>query len=208
MRPWSYYPPDALPAMTDHTVEVDLSAEEYDRLTDVTDDPADLVRQATLDRIERRESVAFTRAGGFREADPAARANDADVPRPPVAALVGFDIEEMGDGESLVTFEAGPEHANPMGTLHGGVLCDVGDAAMGVAYASTLGPEESFTTLELDVNYLRPVWEARLEATGRVVSGGRTVGLVECDVRDEEGRLVARLSSTCMTLRGEGATGR
>ncbi|WP_254536853.1 PaaI family thioesterase [Halomarina litorea] len=194
--------------MTDHTVELSLSAEEYDRLTDVADDPEAFVRAATLDRVEQEESVAFTQAGGFREADPEDRATDSDVPRPPVAALVGFDIESMGDGESLVTFEAGPEHANPMGTLHGGILCDVGDAAMGVAYASTLGPEESFTTLELDVNYLRPVWDARLEATGRVVSGGRTIGLVECDVHDEEGRLVARLSSTCMTLRGEGAAGR
>lgn len=196
--------------MTDPTVELSLSAEAYDRLTDVADDPESFVREAALDRVEREESVAFTQAGGFREAAPTDRTTDAgsEVPRPPVAALVGFDIESVGDGESLVTFEAGPEHANPMGTLHGGILCDVGDAAMGVAYASTLGPEESFTTLELDVNYLRPVWDARLEATGRVVSGGRTIGLVECDVHDEEDRLVARLSSTCMTLRGEGAVGR
>ncbi|MFQ5771237.1 MAG: PaaI family thioesterase, partial [bacterium] len=50
------------------------------------------------------------------------------------------------------------QHANPMGTLHGGVLCDIADAAMGMAYASTLEQGESFTTLELKINFLKPVW--------------------------------------------------
>jgi uncharacterized protein (TIGR00369 family) len=95
-----------------------------------------------------------------------------------------------------------------MGTVHGGVLCDLADAAMGTAYASTLVDGETFTTLELKINFLRPVWRATLRAEGRVVQGGRTVGMVECDVFDERERLVARASSTCLTLRGEQATGR
>src|SRR3981081_2946335 len=95
-----------------------------------------------------------------------------------------------------------------MGTLHGGVLCDIADAAMGVAYASTLSETESFTTLELKINFLRPVWQTRLTATGHVVQGGRTGGMVECDVTDSQGRLVARASSTCMTLRDAQAQGR
>jgi uncharacterized protein (TIGR00369 family) len=95
-----------------------------------------------------------------------------------------------------------------MGTLHGGVLCDIADAAMGMAYASSLGEGETFTTLELKINFLRPVRTARLRAVGEVVSRGRTIGLVTCDVRDEEERLVARASSTCMMLRGEDARGR
>ena len=95
-----------------------------------------------------------------------------------------------------------------MGTVHGGILCDLADAAMGFAYASTLQQDETFTTLELKINFLRPVWHTRLTATANVVQRGRTVGLVECDVRDAEGRLVARASSTCMTLRGAQAQGR
>jgi uncharacterized protein (TIGR00369 family) len=95
-----------------------------------------------------------------------------------------------------------------MGTLHGGILCDVADAAMGMAYAATLGEGETFTTIELKMNFLRPVWTGKLVATGRVVKGGRTVGLVECDVTDAHGQLVARASSTCMTLRGPQAAGR
>ena len=90
-----------------------------------------------------------------------------------------------------------------MGTLHGGVICDVADAAMGVAYASTLGDGESFTTIELKINFLRPFKTGTLVASARVVKGGRTIGLTECDVTDREGRLVARAMSTCMTLRGD-----
>ncbi len=95
-----------------------------------------------------------------------------------------------------------------MGTLHGGVLCDIADAAMGLAFASNLAEGESFTTLELKINFLRPVWRADLLAVGRVVKAGETVGLTECDVTDEEGRLVARASSTCMILRGPRREGR
>ena len=99
-------------------------------------------------------------------------------------------------------------HSNPMGTIHGGILCDLADAAMGMAYFSTLEPGESFTTLELKINFLRPFWTGRLVARGRVVSRGRTVGMTECDVEDDEGRLIARATSTCLTLRGEAAAGR
>ena len=90
----------------------------------------------------------------------------------------------------------------------GGVLCDVADYAMGFAYASTLEEGETFTTLELKINFLKPVWNAHRRAVGRVVKKGRTIGLVECDVTDEKQSLVARASSTCMTLRGKEARGR
>jgi uncharacterized protein (TIGR00369 family) len=79
---------------------------------------------------------------------------------------------------------------------------------MGAAYRNTLADGESFTTLELKINFLRPVWNARLRAEARLVRAGRVVGLIECDIFDEQRRLVARASSTCMTLRGERAVGR
>jgi uncharacterized protein (TIGR00369 family) len=131
-----------------------------------------------------------------------------EAPPPPIATFIGFRLSAVAPGRAVVELEAGPQHANPMGTLHGGVLCDIADAAMGMAYAATLGEGESFTTLELKINFLKPVRTGKLTATGRVVKGGRTVGLVECDVVDDLDRLVARASSTCMTLRGEQAEGR
>jgi uncharacterized protein (TIGR00369 family) len=133
---------------------------------------------------------------------------DGSIPRPPIADLIGFDLTEVDVGKAVIDFEADKRHANPMGTLHGGVLCDVADAAMGMAYASALGPGESFTTLELKINFLKPIWKGRLRAVGRVVRQGKTVGLVECDVFDDKEQLVARASSTCMTLKGPQAQGR
>jgi len=125
-----------------------------------------------------------------------------------VARLIGFEAKDIGDGRATVLLAAGPQHANPMGTLHGGILCDIADAAMGMAFASTLAPEESFTTVELKINFFRPVWAAQLRAEGRVVQRGRTVGYVECTICDEENRLVAKAASTCMVLRGQKAAGR
>jgi uncharacterized protein (TIGR00369 family) len=131
-----------------------------------------------------------------------------DAPPPPIAWLIGFDLISVKPGEAVIEFQATEAHANPMGTLHGGILCDIADAAMGIAYSANLEGGESFTTLELKINFLKPIWKARLLATGRVVKPGRTVGLVECEITDEKGNLVARATSTCMTLRGEQAQGR
>src|SRR5690349_7120601 len=83
-----------------------------------------------------------------------ARANDI-----PVGRLIGFEAKEIANGRATVMLAAGLHHANPMGTLHGGILCDIADVAMGMAFASTLAPEESFTTVELKVNFFRPIWE-------------------------------------------------
>ncbi|HVR11570.1 MAG TPA: PaaI family thioesterase [Thermoanaerobaculia bacterium] len=131
-----------------------------------------------------------------------------EVPLPPIARLIGFEVTAVESGRVVVELAADERFANPMGTLHGGVLCDIADAAMGMAYASRLQDGESFTTLELKINFLKPVWRARLRAVGTVVKMGRTVGLVECEICDEQRALVAKVSSTCMTLRGEAAAGR
>ena len=132
-----------------------------------------------------------------------AKANDVAVAR-----LIGFEAKDIADGRATVVLAAGPQHANPMGTLHGGILCDIAGAAMGMAFATTLTPEESFTTVELKINFFRPTWQAELRAEGSVVQRGRTIGYVECNITDEENRLVARAASTCMVLRGPKASGR
>ncbi len=126
----------------------------------------------------------------------------------PVATLIGFTLASIDPGHAVIEFTAEERHANPMGTLHGGILCDVADAAMGMAWAATLEDGETFTTLELKINFLKPVWTGKLVATGRVVKGGRTIGLVECDIVDDAHKLVARASSTVMTLRDTEAAGR
>jgi uncharacterized protein (TIGR00369 family) len=113
-----------------------------------------------------------------------------------------------GNGESRFRMEAGERHHNPMGTVHGGILCTLADSAMGMAFASTLLPGETFATLELKMNFLRPVFAGELFADAKVVHRGRSVGMVECNVAAEDGKLVARAVSTCSVLRGDMAKGR
>jgi uncharacterized protein (TIGR00369 family) len=76
-----------------------------------------------------------------------------------------------------------------------------------MAFASTLAPQESFTTIELKISLFRPVWQARLSAQGTVVQRGRTISYVESDITDDENRLIAKVASTCMVLRGHKAMG-
>jgi uncharacterized protein (TIGR00369 family) len=126
----------------------------------------------------------------------------------PIAQLIGFDVEEAGGGRAVGSLRAGPQHANPMGTLHGGVLCDLADAAMGVAFVTTLAPDESFTTMTLSIDFFRPVWQTLLRAEARVVNRGRNVGYIECELTDQDGKQIARARSTCLVLRGEQARAR
>jgi len=123
--------------------------------------------------------------------------------KPPIAKLIDFEVERVAPGRAIAVLEAGPQHANPMGTLHGGVLCDVADAAMGIAFASTLKHDESFTTMNLAINFFRPVWNDRLRAEARVINRGKNVGYVECEITSSDGKQVAKATSTCCVLRGE-----
>jgi uncharacterized protein (TIGR00369 family) len=122
----------------------------------------------------------------------------------PISRFLGMTIMTIAAGRAIFEMEIDERHHNPMGTLHGGVYCDLADAAMGYAYASTLGEGESFTTIELKINFLRAVRKGKLIAEATVVKAGSTLGYIECDVKDDGGRLVARAASTCMKLRQDG----
>jgi uncharacterized protein (TIGR00369 family) len=124
-----------------------------------------------------------------------------EAPPPPVSRLVGFVLKSVEPGRAVFEMEADERHHNPMGTLHGGIYCDLADAAMGYAYAATLAEGETFTTIELKINFLRAVRKATLTAEARVVKAGSTVGYIECEVKDQTGKLVAKAASTCIKLR-------
>jgi uncharacterized protein (TIGR00369 family) len=124
-----------------------------------------------------------------------------EEPPPPIARLLGFIPTCIEPGHAVFAMDVDERHHNPMGTLHGGVYCDLADAAMGYAYAATLGDGETFTTVELKINFFRPMRSGKLTAEARVVRAGANLGYVECDVKDGEGKLVARAASTCMKLR-------
>ncbi|MEA2425871.1 MAG: hypothetical protein QOH13_2281 [Thermoleophilaceae bacterium] len=131
-----------------------------------------------------------------------------DAEPPPVAKLIGFAMTEVEPGRAVFEMDAGRQHASPLGSVHGGIICDLVDGAMGVSHASLLEEGETFTTLELKINFMKPVWSGHLRAEGKVIKAGRTIGLIEGRVTDESGSLVAYATSTCMTLRGDAAQGR
>ena len=124
-----------------------------------------------------------------------------EAPPPAAATLLGMRLASFGPGEALVELDATAAHGNPMGTVQGGVLAAVADAAMGWAYMTTLGEDESYTTVEMKINFLRAVRTGRIAARARVKNAGRTLGLIECDVLDPADKLVAHAVSTCMILR-------
>src|SRR5271156_7249476 len=103
------------------------------------------------------------------QADFRKRAKTNDVP---IARLIGFEAKDIADGRATVVLAAGPQHTNPMGTLHGGILCDIADAAMGIAFASTLAPEESFTTIELKIISFAPSGRRNSKPKGTAGGGG------------------------------------
>jgi uncharacterized protein (TIGR00369 family) len=97
-----------------------------------------------------------------------------------IETLLGILISDISDGRATGSLQARPEHANPMGTLQGGALCSLVGATMGMAFASTLEADESFTTLDLQIHFFRPVREARLRADAKVVQRSKNFGYLEC----------------------------
>jgi len=124
-----------------------------------------------------------------------------EIPGAPVGELIGMRMVAAEEGKVTFELDAGPQHSSPPGTLHGGILCDLADGAMGCAAFSLLSDRESFATVELKINFLKPVWSGRITAVGAVVKAGRTLTVCDCRITDEGGSLVAYATSTQMTLR-------
>jgi uncharacterized protein (TIGR00369 family) len=128
---------------------------------------------------------------------------------PPIAKTLGFELTHVALGEAEFQMHTEPaRHANPMGTIHGGVLCDIADMAIGTAHATMLKSDESFTTIDLRINFFRPLWDARIVARAQAVHRGVTMSYYECRITREDGKLVATVTSSVMTLRGEQSKGR
>ena len=113
---------------------------------------------------------------------------------------LGARITESEPGRVVVEIEAGPEHRHGGGVVQGGVITQIADAAMGMSLATLQADDVWNTTIELKINFLRPVVSGRVRAVGRVVEMRQTLLFSEADVLDEKDRLVARASSTCMPV--------
>ncbi len=118
---------------------------------------------------------------------------------------LGARIAEAEPGRVVLELEAGPQHRHGGGVVQGGVITQIADAAMGMSLGTLQEDGLWNTTVELKINFLRPVIEGRLRAIGRVIEMKQTLFFSEADVVDDLGRLVARAYSTCMPVpQGQG----
>lgn len=126
----------------------------------------------------------------------------------PVSALLGFRITRIAARTASLSFDADVRlHANQQGTVHGGMLAELADAAIGTAHSTVVAEGESFASIDLRVTFVRPVWSGTLVADAEAVHAGRTISHYRCDLT-AEGRPVAFATSAVMTLRGDDARGR
>lgn len=122
---------------------------------------------------------------------------------PPVMSTLGMEIVKCEEGKATLGIRVDRRFHNPMGTVRGGIMTDLADAAMRVDTTSTFEDGESFTTLELKINFLRPVVEGELTADAKVVHRARTIAVAEVLVRTQEGKEFARGTATQMVLRSQ-----
>jgi len=127
-----------------------------------------------------------------------------ELPPPPIGVLMNFRIAELSEGHAVFVVDPAEYHYNPIGVVHGGVAATLLDSAMGCAVHSTLPAGARYTTLEIKVNYLRPMsartGEVRCEAN-IIHIGGRTA-VAEGKVVDSQGKIYAHGTTTCIILRG------
>ena len=130
-----------------------------------------------------------------------------EQPAAPIAELMGFDALEVEKGRVVFACTPAEYHYNPIGTVHGGMVCTLADSAMGCAVHSTLPAGVGYTTLELKVNLLKAITveTGRLLCEGTTISVGRRAATAEARLTDESGRLYAHATTTCMIF-GEAAS--
>lgn len=126
-----------------------------------------------------------------------------ELPPPPFAVLMGITISEVSEGRVVFVAEPAEYHYNPLGTVHGGVMATLLDSALGCAVQSMLPAGTSYTTIELKVNYLRPVTErtGTIFAEGKIIHVGGRIATAEGRLTDDVGKLYAHATTTCIIMR-------
>lgn len=126
-----------------------------------------------------------------------------------ISRTLSFEITAIDHGTATVAILADTDlHGNQQGTVHGGLICELADAAIGTAHSTLMEEGQSFTSIELKINFYRPVWKSKLWAIARPLQSGRTITHYICEVKNEEDKVVAMVTSTVMTLYGDKAAGR
>jgi uncharacterized protein (TIGR00369 family) len=125
------------------------------------------------------------------------------LPPPPFMALLNMGFQEAEAGRVVFEVEPAEYHYNPIGMVHGGLASALCDTAMGCAIHSTLPSGVGYATLELKVNFVRPITLATglVACEGKVIHVGGRVATAEARVTDRAGKLYAHATTTCLLMR-------
>jgi len=125
-----------------------------------------------------------------------------ELPYPPIAKTLDFQLLEVDEGRALFQGTPGPAHLNPMGTIHGGWYATLLDSALGCAVHTMMPPGRGYTTAELGVNLVRaiPLKVQRVRAEGKVIHCGRQLATAEARLYGPDGTLYAHATTTCLVF--------
>ena len=127
---------------------------------------------------------------------------DGEMPAPPISTLMGFRGVLAEPGRAIFELEPGPQHYNPIGSVHGGVALTLLDSAMGCAVHTLLEAGVGYTTLELKTNFVRPITSETgvISCEGTVIHKGSRIATAEGKLTDANGKLLAHGTTTCLIL--------
>jgi len=125
-----------------------------------------------------------------------------EVPGVPIGNTLGFRVTEVENGRVVVTGRPDQRSYNLIGTVHGGWAAAVLDSALALSCLSTLDANQAFTTVDIRINYLRPltIETGEVRAEGRVLQGGRRLAYCEAKLTDAAGKLIAHGTGSCLIL--------
>ena len=128
-----------------------------------------------------------------------------EIPPPPIARLIGFRLSEVSEGKAVFTCTPGEQHYNPIGVVHGGLAAILLDSAMGCAVQTMLPEGVGYTTAELHINLVRAITSTTglLRAEAEVIHSGRRMATAQGRIVDEQGKLYAHGTTTCMVFEPE-----
>lgn len=149
--------------------------------------------QPVLERAREMSGLEYLRA-----------IRDGRIPPPPITALVDMRLAEVAEGRAVFELKPAEFHYNPIGSVHGGIAATLLDSAMGCAINTLLPRGVAYTTLELKVNYVRPMTRdtSVVRAEASVIHLGGRIALAEGRLVDQSGKLYAHATTTCLVVRG------
>jgi uncharacterized protein (TIGR00369 family) len=172
--------------------------EEMARVTDST-------AQRTRSYTWEDPMIALSAAQGLTGLEYMQRLINGEFPAPPISITLGFELVEVEEGRAVFAGEAAEYLYNPIGSVHGGFAATLLDSALGCAVHTTLPANVGYTTLEIAVNYVRPITATtgRLFCEGMVIHAGRRIATAEAKLTDADGKLYAHGKTTCAVFTPE-----